>query len=84
MFRVSEKFWNVSFILHFQFRKRISNVFIESSSSLSDVDDIQERKAKRNYGQTGDLAYFEDALCGQEGPRDERERERDGLPSAKK
>lgn len=83
MFKVSEKFSNISFILHFQFRKRISNVFIESSS-LSDVGGIQERKAKRNYGQTGDLAYFEDALCGQEGPRDGRERERDGLPSAKK
>lgn len=29
------------------------------------------------------LAYFVNTLCGQEKPRDGRERERDGLPSAK-
>lgn len=64
------------------FCKRIPSAFVELSSLL-DINDVQESEVKWNYGQTGDLAYFEDALCGQEGPRGRRERERDGLPSAK-
>lgn len=52
-----------------RFLKTFEYISYITSSSLPDVDDIQQREAKRNYGHTSDPAYFEDALCGQEGPR---------------